>query len=392
MRVEFNFKGTANGGTLIIGNTLGRNSHFSSVETYKGEPVESVIEKIARDIAYNQNLFERPDNVAPEGYARHFIASGKLRMAGGRGDYYITGTETGLGIPQPPKYLSCRYDENSESITVKWGNPSVNYDRITLRTKWDKYDSGSSENLPGDANQVTLDRKKKPYDVNDLDIWIIGYKDGLPSAPGCITLSDNGTAQQELGGIPLKNGISPNWQAWDVNYVRYENYDSHVKKEFVPTYRRYHNINKKSDKPFGQILKTPQGGGTAGVYRKFLGLVPGHTYRLSARLNTFDMDPNTSNWSFSLHAAYNSTDGKELTKEQLAGLAALPNGSRGLEAAKVVSYGPGKTTKGKFEEHSSVFTLPNNVDTITVWLRHSGGSATCGVGFDWVKLEDISAR
>jgi len=390
--VEFDFKGTANGGTLIIGNTLGRNSYFSAVETYKGEPVESIIEKIARDIAYNENLFEKPDNRTTEEFARRFLSDGTLKMAGIPGWYYITGTETGLGIPEPPKFLSCRYDKSSETITVKWVNPSDNYDKIMLKTKWNKYDAGSSNNLPGNTNEYVLERKNTPYDIDDLDIWIIGFKNGLPSGPACITLSENGTAQQELGGIPFKNGIAPNWEAWDTNNVKYSNFASLAKKEFVPTKERYHNIENKSDKPYSQILKTPVGGGTTGVYRKFLGLVPGHTYRLSARINTFNMKTSDSDWSFSFHVAYNSPNGSDLTKNQLAGLVALPNGKKGLEAAQVASYGQGKTTNGKFIEHATEFTLPEGVDTVTVWFRYSSSSSTGGVGFDWIKLEDISAR
>ncbi|GAI80678.1 unnamed protein product [marine sediment metagenome] len=52
---------------------------------------------------------------------------------------------------------------------------------------------------------------------------------------------------------------------------------------------------------------------SAGVKRKFLGLTPGHTYRVSARLNTLEMDSGQGDWSVSLHAAYNPPGGADLT-------------------------------------------------------------------------------
>ena len=156
-------------------------------------------------------------------------------------------------------------------------------------------------------------------------------------------------------------------------------------------------INGPDDKPFFQLIKTTDSNAQAGIWRKFLGLAPGHTYRLYARLNTLAMDEAKADWFYSLHAAYNTRGGADFTAEQLSGNVALPDGSKGNAAGRIVHYEKGSTTKGKWIQSATGdptsdvkdIALPAGIDTITVWVRHSGASST-GVGIDWVKLEDIA--
>jgi len=152
------------------------------------------------------------------------------------------------------------------------------------------------------------------------------------------------------------------------------------------------------DKPLFQIIQTTQSGVQGGVWRRFLGLKPGHTYKVEVRLNTLQMDLCTNSWSLSFHAAYDNPGGSGLTVDQFAGIAPLPDGSKGSEAGRIALYGLGETTKGKWVKRSTDklgsgleiknITLPKDVTSITVWLRHSGADST-GVGMDWVKLEDV---
>jgi len=70
----------------------------------------------------------------------------------------------------------------------------------------------------------------------------------------------------------------------------------------------------------------------------------------------------------------------------------LPSGQTGPEAGRITEFGPGKlTAKNEYEIRSADITLPEDSDSITVWLRHTG-KGTSGVGFDWIKLEDLSAK
>jgi hypothetical protein len=86
----------------------------------------------------------------------------------------------------------------------------------------------------------------------------------------------------------------------------------------------------------------------------------------------------------------------------MAGAAALPNGASGPTAGRIVAFGPGNTTNGKFAEYSTEkagadgksmdITMPDGADTITVWFRYQGPPSGSGVGFDWIKLKDLTAK
>ncbi len=67
----------------------------------------------------------------------------------------------------------------------------------------------------------------------------------------------------------------------------------------------------------------------------------------------------------------------------------------------IARYGPAEATKGKFVEVSTGksngsaqaadINLPPGADTLTVWFRITGASST-GVGFDWIKLKDVTPK
>jgi hypothetical protein len=173
-------------------------------------------------------------------------------------------------------------------------------------------------------------------------------------------------------------------------------FEQGIRQRFVNTKDSYNSINHPATKPFYQIIKITSPDAVAGVKRKFLGLTPGHTYRVSAHLNTLEMDSAQGDWSVSLHAAYNPPGGTDLTTEQLSGLAMLPDGSMGAAAGRIALYGPELTTNRTWEERStgkewrglaaSDVVLPRGSDTITVWVRCRGAGA---FATNWVKLEDL---
>ncbi len=76
----------------------------------------------------------------------------------------------------------------------------------------------------------------------------------------------------------------------------------------------------------------------------------------------------------------------------MAGLEAILSGETGLQVARIAEHGPDTlTAKNEYVIHSADITLPEDSNSITVWLRHTG-KGTSGVGFDWIKLEDLSAK
>lgn len=385
---EITLKGNAEGGVLTLVEIPQRNCRYVSISTQSGESSESVAMRLA-DMINNSNPFEWG------GTFEVIVKDSSFTLLGQPGTYAFAGTETGLGIPEPPTSLSGMYDMENEQIILNWQNPASGFDGIFIAKygfPWPTYSM-----ITGSEEKYVYQLKDKK--INSTYFCIIGIRDGVPSSPAAIRLTVN--AQEELFGIPFYNGVAPNWVAWSTEQKELNaKFDQIVRENYIAGKGNPFNpIKSPETKPFAQVIKTPSPNVTAGVWRKFLGLTPGHTYRISARINTLKMDACKGNWSFSLHAAHNGPTGSDLTPQQLAGLAPLPVGGSGPKAGRIALYGPGMTTNGKWIKRSTDkprpgleigdITLPAGVDTITVWVRHSGSDST-GVGIDWVKLQDLS--
>ena len=425
-RAQISFNGTANGGTLTIGYVPNPHCvHFYnvSIDTYAGESAESVVNRLARAVAYSKKIFG--SSAADPNVEMDRLAQGStLSMIGTNKYYLLAGSETGLGIPKPPLFLSSSYDKNAGMIEVRWLNPSDNnpYDSLYIHWRYislpeDTIGSGGAKLIPGTPTNFII---KLPAEVNDLDtdIWIKGLRhempveemraksiplsdDAIPSNVTAIHMTSNGYGQEEMDGIPFSSGISPNWVSWstarNIHRKAFEQGDKYV------GVRRNKPVRSLSTKPFYQIINAPPKGTIHGVYRKFIGLTPGHTYRLTACLSTLEMDSVKGDWSLSLQAIPSGPIYGDFTSEQLAGLASLPDGQHGLEAVQIISFGPGKTTKGIFDivitgytelkdgMTSSHITLPENVNEITVWTKFNCDVPWGKVGFSGVKLEDLTA-
>jgi hypothetical protein len=337
------FRGAASGGELILADTLNRNARYVSIDTSPGESGESVASRLAEAIS--------------ESWSKdfHFAAISNRNILENLPEfhYLLAGTEQGFGIPRPPLSLTCVYDEENDQVTLRWENPRNAYDDIAIILNWSNYDHEGGLDLPGTATSFIIDLKTHPVNVKDLDVWLIGYRGQVPSNAAAIHVSGN--SQEELFGIPFTDGVAPNWTAWSTAAgAEPGRFEQVLRENYVHARgNRFNPIRKASTKPFCQVVKPTSGGGKAGVLRKFLGLTPGHTYRISARLNTLDMDSAEGQWSFSLHAACNGPEGAELTVAQLAGLADLPDGSSGDAAGRIASYKAGLTTKGAWQARST---------------------------------------
>jgi hypothetical protein len=201
--------------------------------------------------------------------------------------------------------------------------------------------------------------------------------------------------------IPFTDNLMPNWRTW----ITGENIAS-MQIEEATSIVRTREFGFRDGEPVFfnevehyQVVRMTDPSAQGGIYRKYLGLMPGGRYRVSARLNTWEMDDATGEWSYSFHACPGYPDGREFTPEQFAGLEPLPDGSVGPGAACVVSYGPGETTERNWVEVSTRdrdlpgktiddITLPPDVTELVLWIRHTG-TDTSGVGLDWTKLEDL---
>ena len=384
---DITFIGEASGGELILCNTLNRNTTFVSVITTPHETAESVVKRLADKINTSNPFswlgFSLDTPVV--------TASGATLkgLPSFRTNYAIAGTEAGLGIPPSIHSLSCSYNKKVGEISLQWVNPPGGYDDIAIILNWDRYNHRSVFFTTGTSQKHIITLDEYPVNIYDLDIWVMGYRNGIPSGLAAIHLTNN--AQEEIFGIPFINGVAPNWQVWSQGVVlQREQITSRIEANLVGTRNvKFNPVRTAKSKPFKQILKTPTTGGTLGIWRKFLGLSPGHTYKVTARLNTLQMDPNNPNWSFSLHAIPDDVSGKNLTTQQLGGSALLPDGSRTMDAGEIIRYAEKITTEGKFIETSAKITLPGSITSLTVWLRFMN-EGFGEVAFDWIKLEDIT--
>jgi hypothetical protein len=392
------FKGEASGGTLIMWDNLGRNARYVDVETIAGESAETAIERLANKIdetnPFHWGGFPTGKNIVTS-------SGGDLQgILGGCGDYMTAGTETGLGIPLPPHSLTAAYDPNLKILKLEWINPSPDvYDSIRIRFNWSGYSGSGGDGLAGNAESYIRDLTEKPMNMKDLDILVIGVRDDIPSNAAAIHV--NNFIQEERYGIPFTAGLAPNWQLWSLD----EKGDSirpqmGIRNELtVAKDRQYNSVKTPQDKPFYQIVNVGEDGGIGGVYRKFIGLTPRHTYKIKARVATLN-EPNDNNWSVSLHAAPNRPDGSDLTAEQMAGIEAMPLDDIVKIPDRMALYNSSSATKGRFKEISTEngkwveqgirnIALPRDTNSLTVWLKcESSGPMSAAI--DWLSLEDLS--
>jgi len=393
------FTGEASGGSLIMWDNLGRNARCVIIETISGETAEKAIERLAKTI----NETDPFNWEFPKGKKLVTSSGGELKgILGSCGDYMFAGTETGLGIPRPPHSLTANYDPNLKKIALKWINPTNGYDSIRVRINWSNYDHRGGDGIPGNSESYDINLARIPVDMGDIDILVIGVRNDIPSSAAAIHINNN--IQEELYGIPFTGGLAPNWQSWSLDAESGKiGLDMGIRNELTTAKNRTYNPIKTAEtKPFYQIINTGTRGGTGGVYRKFIGLTPGHTYRIKTRVSTLN-EPNEKNWSVSIHTAPDGPDNRDLSQRQMAGLDALPSGEKGNAAGRIALYDSSLTTKGKFVEISTDktkaarggeitdITLPQGTDSITVWVRCTS-SADLLAAIDWISLEDLSVQ
>lgn len=374
--------GTAQGGTLSLMEMLPVEAGFAFVATTQGESAEVVLNRLADEVCRSSSFnWQSPLQPRPP-YVKVTGNTLTLPLTGLR--YCYSGTDRGFVSLKPVLSVSGSYDVEKRQVSLSWINPPEQYDAI---------DVGGQTYPPNTTNCVY---ECDPSARKHMSFGLVRGKRGDAfSPPASIIINTN--SQEELDTFPFYMGLAPNWSSWsdstNANAVKCE---QGIKPDVDLAVR-----GDPWDKPLYQVIKTTQGGVQGGVSRRFLGLNPGHTYKVEVRLNSLQMDTCTNAWAFSFHAAYDNPDGSGLTLAQMVGRAALADGSKGEKAGCVARYELGVTTKGEWKKRSTDkpgpgleiknITLPENVASMTVWLRHSGAGST-GVGMDWIKLTDVTAK
>lgn len=310
----------------------------------------------------------------------------EIMLWGSTVDYAAASTDPGIPL-FPPCY----------SLTCSWVDGTLQASWDDTHTKgWSPYFEAGTVGRAVDEEQITV----RLADTSELDKLIVRvHHAGYPTSNVAMMRMMGPNAQEELFVVPFHMGVQPNWAGWHASGdaekvtlaegIKPELADEAVARE--RWFPREHPDNKR----YYQSI-TARDGGVGGVYRKFLGLEPGATYRVVTRMNTLAMNESEGDWRFSFHAVAHPY-ATELTPEQMAGVAPLPNGAEGPDAALVAAYGAGKTTDGTYAEvttqDSAVgdLTLGADEDTITVWFRHTAAQAGSGVATDWIRLEKLGS-
>jgi hypothetical protein len=404
------FTGQASGGTLMLCDTLNRNTRCAILETTPGESAESVARRLAQ-VINETDPFEWLSDVRLSGPRPSMVSSsgGTLRglLAGG---YIIAGTETGLGIPPPPVSLTCNYVPSSDAVVFKWRNPPGGYDRLRLVLNWDNYNHTGGMSIPGTAESYTLDLRARAEGMAaDLDLWLIGLRKEIPSNAAAMHVSNN--VQEELSGVPFTCGVAPNWTAWSLDgpgaaKAAMESKPALMNRAGIS----YNAVDRADKKPYVQVIQSDgEAGGTGGVARTFLGLTPGDTYRVTVRVNTMPFLSNrpslrplgpprslrpdeTPDWSCSVHVACGGPAARNLTARQMAGLDTLPDGAKGPSADEVRHFEHQLATNHKYQDCTKQLVLPEGADSITVWVRFTSRRKGDAVAINDVKLEYLGPQ
>lgn len=379
-------KGESSGGVLTLMKAPGGwNNPYVAVTNKPGEGAGSAISRLALELANCSACAERYG-----GNPVREIRDDALVLSG-PSPWIFGGTETGFGIPPPPTSVCASYDASTDKVIIEWTNPPGGYDSITI-----VYYGTPLAVLPGNAMRYVHDRKAGLSDSGfssaDILVFVTGQKGGTPSNGAGVRLR-NHVQQESLMNVPFTQGTAPGFQTWTHNTaagsITFEQGN-------LPGMAPDTDVRKFQGKGFYQVLK---GRGTfcGGVSRRFLGLRPGHIYRVGTRMNT--LKSQEGKWSFSFHAAYNPANGVNLTPSQMAGLDELPEKSKGRDAGLIARLDAGSKTDGKWVgrfsgKSSGDIVIPSEgVTAITVWFRLEGTDVPNSVvGFDSVTIEDLGGR
>ena len=112
-------------------------------------------------------------------------------------------------------------------------------------------------------------------------------------------------------------------------------------------------------------------------------------------VNTLQSSEKTSDdWSVEIHVAVNDKNRSPLRVDQLAGRLALADGSIGSDSGRFALFNSGNTTGGEWLTVSTGAKgkdprLPEDVDSLTVWVCLKGGEAGFSFGIGGLRLEEM---
>lgn len=398
---SFYFYGAASGGQLIL-HQYGAMQMIivEDMKTGKGESAEDLSKRSPRAITSDTKYLDT--------YAH-------MRMCA------TAGTETGLGIPRPPLFLTRVRDAATGQTQYHWKNGAADYDELNISysglfndlpdaqsesfnfTAW-MIETYGSEYIDRDKDEGEKDYTYRLMAVPDrkhFDVRLMAQRKEVVSNYGAIHVTEEG--QEDLFDVPFYAGVAPNWASWRStntadDAMGFEQGDSpslsETYAEYMPAgFTRAHYCQRI-------YVKNP--GATGGVYRTFLGLNENHRYRLALRVNTLAMDAVVTQWSMDLRAGCHAQpDQPPFAGDTSCGTGSMPSGAGGNGVTLIKHFENGASTRSEWvtvgtgagtDNAVPDITVPKGSSTLTVWIEHSGEGPTTGVGVDWIQLRDLGGN
>ena len=127
---EIRLNGTASSGVLALAELSSIYGGFAAVVTTQGESSESVLQRLADEIASSDSFYwlATPEN------RRQLVkvAGNTLKLPYAGSGYYFSGTDKGFDVPSPVFGVSGSYNSLSNQVTLTWVNPPEQQDEIRV--------------------------------------------------------------------------------------------------------------------------------------------------------------------------------------------------------------------------------------------------------------------
>jgi hypothetical protein len=398
---EIFFLREASGGVLVVGAPCGPTPRSLVIATGPAESPESVVRNVAQVI----NASQWP--LCLHGSSVDVAEADGNRLTTRASILFTAGTETGLGIPPPPVFLTADCDVDKGELRLSWENGGK-YERVDL---WmsayvlDHVDGGVTSHIFPLERLLTSRAVSSYFEQSGhflcrLTTTIVA-KDrlsndsfqalSLPS--GLAEVEVRPSSMAEVYRSPFTGGVAPNWRSW------------HDTSQNAPVFRQetrwdpnegsHRDVRRPQDAPYYQVIEAQKGVVDGGLYRKFLGLTPGKRYKLNMRLQPTREGPG-EDALLTVNALCAPSNAGSLTAQQMTAQAVLSAAPGGSQFKQEVPFQRNSSRRWlqldklkDVEPDAHTVTMPEGCDTLHVWLRLQSNGAHATVGMDWVELSKV---
>ena len=342
--------------------------------------------------------------IIPEKETR--IMNNSLLLPYSRGSYFRIGTENGFIAPHEPKFLTCMFtnEMGTYSIFVEKGTREL----IDSETYADNfytlfYSIDDDMRYPyGICNQYhgySINEKWAKQFHGPTKVVFYPWENYFPGFP--VTLTIGRTFQESFIEYPIGYNVFPCWLEWQTQADVPQSPLFSLEENAIP-FGESAQMNTISPRNYFQKILASGDIEGCGIWRKYLGLKPGHQYGFSATINTLDVAESNSSppsaespeWSFTAHAVPSNIFSSETP-------AAEDFVDANASQTQILRYDPRNTTSGQWITRTTgdkgpgscidCISLPEQCDSLTVWLKCSGHMPN-GVGISGFRLEVLGTN